>query len=983
MGTNGRALPGLLTGAAALLGFLGGGVRSAQALTVHTVTTTADVVATDGQLSLREAFAAANADGDDSRIQLGGGLTYALGLCGVVPQHTSNAAGSLVHTAPDALTVDGNGSTIQQTCAEERVMRSSDENAALTLNDLTLTGGDVTEEEEGDNFEPNGGGGGLLTYGPATLNDVVLTGNSALQSGGAVRAVGALVVNGGAITGNSAGFGAGGADVGSGFSAVPLHLTMTNGVVTGNDPIGLYLRFGTNAVADSNVSGNAGHGIFADHGNHTIDGGTVSGNGGVGFLAIDGGVTVTDATISDNGQEGVVTTGSGTFTVTGATVSGNALEGLEMSGCNGTEGNLNVVISGSLVSGNGTFGLNHAGCGYTEVDTTTFSGNGAGIRCSQCEGVTVTSCTIADNAPLGGVEFQPGWEGAGGSLLLVLSEVSDNVSDGDGGGIRALDGFGDVVTTVSVSGASTVGGNTAAGYGGGVYVSGVAFVNDSLIVDNHTQGTFQDPAGDGGGIYVREGDLTLSYATVQGNSAQGSGGGIAHDAFTGDELSLFEVDVLDNDAGGLGGGVFADFSAQVLLSFCELRGNTSVAQGGGFAGLDTAATLFATTVADNTAAAVGGGIYYRDAVLPGNPLVVGSSTVSGNSAPAGGGIFADIRAPAGVELTNSTVSGNAQSGVQAADTPVIVNSATLVENQPHNVHIEDDATLVATQSVIASAVGGSDCLVPLGTSTGYNFVGDGTCGLGLGVGDVSFGGDPELGPLQDNGGPTETHAPQGGSPLLAMVPSVLCAQADDQRGEPRPGGTGCEPGAVEQGIALPDDITTAPGLPGVLDVFELLSPDVFDPATIEVLTLPRGGTVEVDAAAGLLVYTPRLDFVGTDSFTYRICRTAEPDRCETVVVVVEVTDGASEACTIVGTEGNDLLFGTWDQDVICGLGGHDIIFALGDGDLVLGGPGHDLLFGNRGFDLLVGGEGLDLCLVGFGGGLTARCEAPRRRPELP
>lgn len=63
-------------------------------------------------------------------------------------------------------------------------------------------------------------------------------------------------------------------------------------------------------------------------------------------------------------------------------------------------------------------------------------------------------------------------------------------------------------------------------------------------------------------------------------------------------------------------------------------------------------------------------------------------------------------------------------------------------------------------------------------------------------------GDPLLGPLQDNGGPTDTKAPTDASPALDGGPATGCP-ATDQRGAPRPSGAACDIGAFERTIPPP------------------------------------------------------------------------------------------------------------------------------------------------------------------------------------
>ena len=107
-----------------------------------------------------------------------------------------------------------------------------------------------------------------------------------------------------------------------------------------------------------------------------------------------------------------------------------------------------------------------------------------------------------------------------------------------------------------------------------------------------------------------------------------------------------------------------------------------------------------------------------------------------------------------------------------------------------------------------------------------------------------------------------------------------------------------------------------------------------------------GGDVVVRYIAG--------DTSGADSLTYEVCDTL--NTCATAQV--SVTIGTAH-CTIVGTDGDDVLRGTPGADVICGLGGDDVINGIGGDDVIVGGPGDDTLFGGNGNDTLHGGPGND------------------------
>ena len=107
----------------ASLAMMGPAMGVAQADTVITVTTTADTLnPNDGLVSLREATLLADLAGHDDTIVLGPGLTYALTFCGPVEGRT--VKGALLLRLADGVTIEGNGSTITQSCTQSVGLRS-------------------------------------------------------------------------------------------------------------------------------------------------------------------------------------------------------------------------------------------------------------------------------------------------------------------------------------------------------------------------------------------------------------------------------------------------------------------------------------------------------------------------------------------------------------------------------------------------------------------------------------------------------------------------------------------------------------------------------------------------------------------------------------------------------------------------------------------------------------------------------------------
>jgi hypothetical protein len=280
--------------------------------------------------------------------------------------------------------------------------------------------------------------------------------------------------------------------------------------------------------------------------------------------------------------------------------------------------------------------------------------------------------------------------------------------------------------------------------------------------------------------------------------------------------------------------------------------NGSGSHGAGIASLSVL-TLKACVIANNFAATAqggspGGGIYNYgnltviDSTISGNhgingggvvntsaaTLSLNNSTISGNSAGDGGGIAND----GNLNITNCTISGNSATpalfdtgsggGIysRSGSSVTIINS-TISDNHANGAgggtggargagggFYNDGSTVMVKNTIIArntSMISEPDFRGTL-TSQGYNLIGNasGTIITGDATGN-QLNVDPKLGPLQDNGGPTKTHA------LQATSTAVDAGQSSgfqaDQRGLFRPidsptvgnpnGGDGSDIGAYE------------------------------------------------------------------------------------------------------------------------------------------------------------------------------------------
>jgi predicted outer membrane repeat protein len=271
----------------------------------------------------------------------------------------------------------------------------------------------------------------------------------------------------------------------------------------------------------------------------------------------------------------------------------------------------------------------------------------------------------------------------------------------------------------------------------------------------------------GGGIR-NYGDLVLQNVTIRENSANG-GGGISSSG----TLTIIQSTIANNAAHGIapiglecgnGGGIQCG-NGNMLIVGSTVSGNQGGvkgrARGGGInIGCACKALIVNSTISGNTASRQGGRTYSGGDSL-------------------GGGIFI----AGDLQLVHSTIAGNRSTDRGAG----IMNRGRL---DYMNTIIADNEGAGGNCVTGVVEEGGDE--VRIGTNL-LNLVEGGGC-------NAELSDDPKLGPLQDNGGPTFTHAIAADSPAVDAVPEAACLTGVDQRGENRPSATdpsACDIGAFE------------------------------------------------------------------------------------------------------------------------------------------------------------------------------------------
>jgi hypothetical protein len=368
---------------------------------------------------------------------------------------------------------------------------------------------------------------------------------------------------------------------------------------------------------------------------------------------------------------------------------------------------------------------------------------------------------------------------------------------------------------------------------------------------------------------------------------------------SGASLTAVDLTIKRGDTTAGGGGIEND---GILALVGVTLTDNEADDGGAIFNLDTT-TLRNVTLSGNRANLDGGGLKNFSGTTTANNVTFSGNVADndGNGVGDGGGIFVAI----GTVTASNTIIGDNRDGSTGA-------------NPKHD-----------------------DCSGTL-ASGGYNLIQDveGCTIAGVAAGNIT-GKNPQLFPLADNGGPTQTHALRRGSDAVdagnpaAPGSSPSACETTDQRGTKRPQGPRCDIGSFER--EGPSEVQC---LNKNVTITGTSGPDVLTGTPKRDVIQALGGDDIIDALGG----------------NDRVCAGGGNDR-------VNGRTGNDQA---TGGSGNDRMIGAAGDDTLSGQGGRDRLKGKGGDDTLRGGPKRDNLNGGGGFDVCRGGGGPDR---------VRRCEA--------
>jgi len=363
-----------------------------------------------------------------------------------------------------------------------------------------------------------------------------------------------------------------------------------------------------------------------------------------------------------------------------------------------------------------------------------------------------------------------------GTLTLIDSTLSDNMAvggSGGGGGVGGSGGVGGPSTGIGnggrggLGGASGSGGFGGGGIGGGFHDAGTSTLIGSTLSGNRTTG------GNGGGGGPG-GNGSVGGSSLAGTGGEGGVGGPGGNGGTGGV--------------SLGGGI--QETGALAATNGTLAGNVNARADGGYGG-----------------AGGNGGNGGSGSIANGYGGDGGSGGNGGDGAIGDGSAI--FNAFATSTITHGTLSGNASSGSGSGGvggsggsggfgSAVGLNGSNGNSGMPAASNGDRGAAIVAGALTLTNTIITDGC-EGMPTDGSGNLDTGTSCFFGPASSNIS---NLLLGPLQNNGGPTQTMLPGAGS---AAINGITCTYAPptDQRGmmRPDPASRGsnfaCDVGAVE------------------------------------------------------------------------------------------------------------------------------------------------------------------------------------------
>ena len=544
-----------------------------------------------------------------------------------------------------------------------------------------------------------------------------------------------------------------------------------------------------------------------------------------------------------------------------------------------TGGTGKVAVSpGNLTLRNLTLrnGLARGGDGGRGADGTSAKGGsgggglGAGGAVFNQGTLSLDSCLITANSAVGGsgtARITVAAASAGGGGGMGGSGENGNTSVGRGGGFYTHTFTGTLVTS-PFGGDSNGGGSFA--YGGG----GFGPADDGTAVSGTNgggaPGSPNDISGDGG-------EFGAGGAYGPGGGGVGGGGGRGFGGRTagsggfggggGGQNGILSVGGGSGGHGGFGGGG----GAGGYGSTGPLVGNNGVR---GFGGGDGTAGGPAFGWSGG-GAGMGGAVFNHTGTLTiinctftQNSAIGGTSPdITTNGQGLGGALF---NLNGSVLIVSSTLAGNSASGGQLNHGGNVYSLALHgkgVQSAPGT------ATLTIENSILADATGDSNVTVaqgghpfdtPSGTSVSslttdsFSIIEGGINNSGATVTGTPVTADPMLAALASNGGPTQSMAPNTGSPAINTGNNAAAnIPARDQRGVTRIKSGTVDVGAVETGaneapvITAPASLIIAQNSAHTFSATVSIADDAAWGAALQLTLTATQGTATLSTVTGL------------------------------------------------------------------------------------------------------------------------------------